>query len=146
MTIRSLLLIAALPFALAAQQSGWTPMPPATPVAPAPSSAPTASSGARTAPTPRALLASGWAQSADEARLPRFAADFPQDPADSVYRAARTQLNRGEWRRSATLFGQVAARQPASAYAADALYWQAFALYRIGGVTELREEIGRAHV
>jgi len=141
MTIRSLLLIAALPFALAAQQSGWTPMPPATPVAPAPSSAPTASSGARTAPTPRALLASGWAQSADEARLPRFAADFPQDPADSVYRAARTQLNRGEWRRSATLFGQVAARQPASAYAADALYWQAFALYRIGGVTELREAL-----
>ena len=141
MTIRSLLLIAALPVALAAQQSGWTPAPPVAPAAPAPSPVPPVPSGASTAPTPRALVASTWAQSADEARLPRFAANFPQDPADSVYRAARTQLNRGEWRRSATLFGQVAARQPASAYAADALYWQAFALYRIGGVTELREAL-----
>ncbi len=39
------------------------------------------------------------------------------------------------------MFGQVAQRQPESAYAADALYWQAFALYRIGGVTELKEAL-----
>lgn len=70
-----------------------------------------------------------------------WAARFPQDPADSTYREARSQLNRGEWRRASTLFGQVGQRQPASAYAADALYWQAFALYRIGGVTELREAL-----
>ena len=70
-----------------------------------------------------------------------WAARFPQDPADSVYREARSQLNRGEWRRASILFGQVAQRQPVSAYAADALYWQAFALYRIGGVTELREAL-----
>jgi HEAT repeat protein len=66
-------------------------------------------------------------------------ARYPQDPADSLYREARTQLNRGEWRKSATLFAQVANRTPASAYAADALYWQAFALYRIGGMQELRD-------
>ena len=70
-----------------------------------------------------------------------WSARFPQDPADSLYREARSQLNRGEWRRASTLFGQIAQQQPASAYAADALYWQAFALYRIGGVTELREAL-----
>lgn len=72
---------------------------------------------------------------------PEWAARYPQDPADSTYREARSLLNRGEWRRASVLFGQVAQRQPASAYAADALYWQAFALYRIGGVTELREAL-----
>jgi len=66
---------------------------------------------------------------------------YPQDPADSLYREARTLLNRGEWRKSATLFAQVANRTPASAYAADALYWQAFALYRIGGLQDLRDAL-----
>jgi HEAT repeat protein len=64
---------------------------------------------------------------------------FPQDPQDSVYREARTLFNRGEWRRAATMFAQVASRTPVSSYAPDALYYQAFALYRIGGVSELRE-------
>src|SRR5688572_20966300 len=64
---------------------------------------------------------------------------FPQDPQDSVYREARTLFNRGEWRRAATMFSQVASRTPVSSYAPDALYYQAFALYRIGGMAELRE-------
>ena len=64
---------------------------------------------------------------------------FPQDPLDSLYREARTLFNRGEWRRAATMFSQVASRTPVSSYAPDALYYQAFALYRIGGVAELRE-------
>jgi HEAT repeat protein len=64
---------------------------------------------------------------------------YSQDPADSTYRAARTLLNRGEWRRAATLFASIATRYPNSEYRADALYWQAFALYRIGGTAELRE-------
>lgn len=66
---------------------------------------------------------------------------YPQDPADSLYREARAMLNRGEWRKSAAYFSQIAQRQSASRYAADALYWQAFALYRIGGTTELREAL-----
>lgn len=61
--------------------------------------------------------------------------------ADSVYREARTLLNRGDWRRAATLFAQIAARKPPSPLAPDALYWQAFALYRIGGIPDLRSAL-----
>src|SRR5947209_3175745 len=60
------------------------------------------------------------------------------DPADSLYRLAREALNRGEYRRSAELFGDITQRFPNSAYAADARYWKAFALYRIGGSNDLR--------
>lgn len=66
---------------------------------------------------------------------------FPQDPADSLYREARQLLNRGEWRRAAATFARVADHKPVSAYAADALYWQSFALYRIGGTNELRQAL-----
>ncbi|MDQ3697875.1 MAG: HEAT repeat domain-containing protein, partial [Gemmatimonadota bacterium] len=62
----------------------------------------------------------------------------PKDQADSLYREARELLNRGDYRRAADLFGQIPARYPRSEYAADALYWQAFALYRIGATDELR--------
>ena len=60
------------------------------------------------------------------------------DPADSLYRLARTALNRGEYRRAADLFGQISQKFPSSAYAADARYWRAFALYRLGGRDDLR--------
>lgn len=65
----------------------------------------------------------------------------PQDAADSLYRAAREALNRGEYRRASQLFGQIPDRFPRSAYAADALYWQAFALYRIGATEDLRSAL-----
>ena len=55
------------------------------------------------------------------------------DPADSLYRRARETLNRRDYRAAADLFAQITARFPRSGYAADALYWQAFALYRAGG-------------
>src|SRR2546423_1817554 len=60
------------------------------------------------------------------------------DPADSLYRLARTALNRGEYRRAADLFGQIGQKFPNSVYASDARYWRAFALYRIGGQDDLR--------
>ncbi len=63
------------------------------------------------------------------------------DPADSLYRQARELLNNGEYRRAAAAFRDLASRMPNSGYAADALYWQAFALYRMGGTTELRSAI-----
>lgn len=66
---------------------------------------------------------------------------LPQDPADSLYREARQLLNRGDWRRAAERFAAVANHRPPSGYAADALYWQAFALHRIGGITELRQAL-----
>ena len=62
----------------------------------------------------------------------------PSDQADSAYRQARELLNQGEYRRAAAAFRDIAAKSPASVYAADALYWQAFAMYRIGGTPELR--------
>jgi HEAT repeat protein len=61
------------------------------------------------------------------------------DPADSLYRAAREALNRREYRAAADLFARIPERYPGSGYAPDALYWQAFALYRVGGDSQLRE-------
>ena len=65
----------------------------------------------------------------------------PDDPADSLYRAAREMLNRGDWRKAATLLRELPQKYPNSSYAPDALYWQAFALYRIGGSADLREAL-----
>lgn len=121
-------LVIALPLMVEAQQGA---------AARAPSSV---SSSASSRAADRELLTANFAQTlASAPRAWGGEARYPQDPADSIYREARTQLNRGEWRKSATLFAQVANRTPASAYAADALYWQAFALYRIGGMQELRD-------
>ena len=63
------------------------------------------------------------------------------DPADSVYRLAREQLNRGDYRRAAALFKDIPARFPTSAYAAESPYWQAFCLYRIGSTSDLQEAL-----
>ena len=86
------------------------------------------------------------------ATMPRALREHPkepwatQDPADSLYRRARELLNRGDWRRAAAAFRDIPQRFPNSAYAADALYWQAFALYRIGGSSELREALAALDV
>ena len=66
---------------------------------------------------------------------------YSGDPADSLYRLAREQLNRGDYRRAVALFKDVAQQFPQSAYAAEAAYWQAFALYRIGGTADLQEAL-----
>jgi len=63
------------------------------------------------------------------------------DPADSIYRLARETLNRRDYRLAAELFAQIPARFPRSGHAGDALYWQAFALYRAGGERDLREAL-----
>ena len=60
------------------------------------------------------------------------------DPADSLYRAGREQLNRGDYRRAAGTFERIVGRYPRSTYAGDALYWQAYSLYRVGEPGELR--------
>ncbi|HEU4748766.1 MAG TPA: HEAT repeat domain-containing protein [Gemmatimonadaceae bacterium] len=85
-------------------------------------------------------------QSRFEQQFGDVASEPPQawaqaDPADSLYRLARQTLNRGEYRRAAQLFGDITQRFPNSAYAADARYWKAFALYRIGGTSDLREAL-----
>ena len=63
------------------------------------------------------------------------------DPADSLYRAAREALDRRDFRRAADLFASLSGRFPRSGYAADAYYWQAFALYRLGGEARLRDAL-----
>jgi HEAT repeat protein len=67
------------------------------------------------------------------------------DPADSLYRAAREALNRRDYRRAADLFAQVPDRYPRSGYAADAYYWRAFSLYRLGGTAQLRTALDALH-
>jgi HEAT repeat protein len=61
-----------------------------------------------------------------------------QDPADSLYRAARRALNRNQYARAAELFEAVQKRYPRSTNTPDSYYWQAFALYRTGSDESLR--------
>lgn len=74
--------------------------------------------------------------------IPRARARWPEvqgsGPPDSLYRAARTALNRGDHREAARLLQQLRSQYPRSDYVADSYYWEAFALQRIGGAEELR--------
>ncbi|HVE77833.1 MAG TPA: HEAT repeat domain-containing protein [Gemmatimonadaceae bacterium] len=65
---------------------------------------------------------------------------LPDDPADSLWRAGREALNRGDFARAAALFGELRDRYANSGYAADAFYWEAFALYR----TETAQALSQA--
>jgi HEAT repeat protein len=62
----------------------------------------------------------------------------PQDAADSLYKAARDALTKGDNARAADLFNQVVRKYPSSAYAGESLYYYAFSLYRVGGSDKLR--------
>jgi hypothetical protein len=59
------------------------------------------------------------------------------DPADSLYRLAREALSRGDYKRAAQIFHQIPERYPQSTYAGQAMYYEAFSLYRSGGDDEL---------
>src|SRR5205809_5423456 len=64
-----------------------------------------------------------YARETDFAQLPP-APWADADPADSLYRAGREAINRGDFRRAAALFGEIDAKYPRSDYAPDALYWR----------------------
>ena len=64
-----------------------------------------------------------------------------EDPADSLYRQAREALNRGEYRRAASLFSDITKKFPKSVYANDCAYWEAFARYRSGTTDDLRQSL-----
>src|SRR5262245_5449545 len=68
----------------------------------------------------------------------QVAAQATAGPVDSLYRAGHDAINRGNFRRAATIFGDINAKYPRSEYAGDALYWRAFALYRSGREEDLR--------
>ncbi len=63
------------------------------------------------------------------------------DPADSLYRAARAALSDGDYKKAAALFGRINQTFPKSAYASRALYYQAFALYRSGDGADLHNAL-----
>jgi tetratricopeptide (TPR) repeat protein len=62
-------------------------------------------------------------------------------PEDSLYKAAREALNRGEYSRASTMFRTLEQKYPRSRVAPAVLYWQAFALYRAGSTDELRRAL-----
>jgi len=64
-----------------------------------------------------------------------------QEPGDSLYQAGRRALNNSRYQEAATTFGQVASRYPRSARAPEAMYWQAFALYRTGDTKNLKTAV-----
>jgi HEAT repeat protein len=63
------------------------------------------------------------------------------DPADSLYRAAQEAMNKGDYRKAAMIFKEIPAKYKYSQYAADAMYWQAHALYRVGTNPDLQEAL-----
>jgi len=65
-----------------------------------------------------------------------------QEPGDSLYRAARTALNNNRYTEAAATFGRVVSRYPSSARAPDAMYYQAYALYRTGDTKNLQTAVG----
>jgi HEAT repeat protein len=132
-----------------------TPMTPMTPIAPmelesmtpmpyAVSVAPIAA--ARAVSRAKSAIERVQGQSPFERQFSGITSDPPKawaqtDPADSLYRLAREALNRGEYRRAAQLFGDINQKFPNSVYASDARYWRAFALYRLGSMSDLHEAL-----
>lgn len=64
-----------------------------------------------------------------------------QDPADSLYRAAREAFNKGDFTRASQLLQRVVDGYPNSQYQGDAMYFLAFSYYRMGGTEKLRSAI-----
>jgi len=96
---------------------------------------------------PRSRMAALPPAAAEAAGFREFEAshaDVPwsQDPVtDSMYRVARERMNRGQHRQAAELFLQVARRAGKQPLAGDALYWNAYSLYRDGGTSALADAL-----
>ena len=65
------------------------------------------------------------------------------DPADSLYRLAREALSRGDYKRAAEIFHRIPERYPQSEYAGQAMYYEAYSLYRSGEGNDLSSAIDR---
>lgn len=63
-------------------------------------------------------------------------AEFSQQ-GDSDLRAAKRVMDEGDFREAARMFARIAERYPRTTQASEALYFQAFALYRTGNSTNL---------
>jgi tetratricopeptide (TPR) repeat protein len=79
------------------------------------------------------------------ASLDKQATPLPPEPwatadsADSLYRLAREAMSRNDYKRAAELFHRIPERYPQSAYVSQAMYYEAFALYRSGGDDDLSD-------
>lgn len=62
-----------------------------------------------------------------------------EGPADTLYQAARRALNRGQYKQALALLEQLQLEEPDSEYAPEVMYWQAFALSKLGGRSNLEE-------
>lgn len=71
-----------------------------------------------------------------EERVPE--AWLPQDPADSLYRAARARLNDRRYAEAARTFASIRSDYPRSGYVGDTFYFEALARSRVGGQDQLR--------
>lgn len=102
--------------------------------------------------------ATGWAQRARTAEAVRLEAQataqaargsalratapapwIQEDPGARAYAAAREALNARRYEEAARAFAELRRAYPQSAYVADAYYYQAFALSRAGGRSELEQ-------
>ena len=93
-------------------------------------------------PTPPAARLTELAAQLNEREAgPPAASGDQQDPADSLWRAARRAFDRGDYANAATLFGDIPRRFNESRYAGDAHYWGAFSLYRVGDDPSLRRAL-----
>jgi TolA-binding protein len=63
---------------------------------------------------------------------------FPDDPADSLYTAARAALAERQYTKAAELFHEITTKYPGSTYAGTASYYEAFARYRLGDTDNLK--------
>lgn len=107
-----------------APMEAMAPMMPMTPMAPMAPMAPMPAMSAYDVDRFDHLVApAGWAKG---------------DPADSAYRVAREVLNKGDWGRAARLFADIAKSYPQSVYQNQAVYYEAYARYKIGTTDELR--------
>jgi HEAT repeat protein len=61
-----------------------------------------------------------------------------QQEAEAAYKMARDRLNAEKYRDAAKQFEEIYERYGDTKYAARALYWQAFSLYKLGGKSELK--------
>ena len=59
--------------------------------------------------------------------------------AEQAYKQARRALNNDEYKQAAGQFADIYEQYSETKYAARALYWQAYSLYKIGGKSDLRK-------
>lgn len=101
--------------------------------------------GPKAVPSPKALLSTdpwlySWNDEPSRGTLSRMRPE-QGTREDSLYRAAREALNRGEYNRASTMFKALETQFPRSRVAPAVLYYQAFALYRAGSTAELKRAL-----